>query len=354
MLATAKQYKLKCMTTILVAFLLLALAFAGLVIRKTYYYLPVKELKRRAARHDPLATGLYRAVAYGNSLRTLLWLYIGLTTAASVVVLARELPVWASLLIVGPILWIAFSIVPATRVTAMGAKITLLATPIITWLLNYLHPILSRGAEQVERRTLGPHTKLYELEDLLELIDRQQAQTDSRVTHEELEIAKRALSFSNYSVSDAMVGRKKIKIVQAEDTVGPILIDELHKNKQPYAVVRETKKGPFIGSLRVDHLGIASKGKVSDLMDSRVYYLHVKDTLSDALHAFFVTNHPIFVVIDNFEDYVGIITIEDVLKKLLGHVPGDDFDRYSDPAAVASRHQAPKNRHSDLEVDVVE
>lgn len=341
------------MTNTLVALLLLALALGGLVIRKTYYYLPPKELKRRAARHDPLASGLYRAVAYGSSLRTLLWLYIGLTTAASIIVLARELPVWASLLIAGPLLWIAFSIIPATRITGFGARLTLLVTPLITWLLNYLHPILSRSAEQVGRHTERPHTKLYEVEDLLELIEQQQKQSDSRVTEEELEIARRALSFGDHVVGDALVPRKKIKSVLASDTVGPILIDELHKSHQAYAVVREKKKGPIVGSIRIDHLGIESQGKVSDVMDKKVYYLHDKDSLSEALHAFFVTNHPIFMVIDNFEDYIGVITIEDILRRLLGHMPGDDFDQYSSPSAVVSRHQ-PKNKDSDLEVDVIE
>jgi CBS domain containing-hemolysin-like protein len=45
-----------------------------------------------------------------------------------------------------------------------------------------------------------------------------------------------------------------------------------------------------------------------------------------------------FVVINSFEEYVGILSIEKVLKQLLGHVPGDDFDQYANPVAVAARH----------------
>ena len=327
------------MTNFTFAILLLILALGGIVVRKTYYYLPVRELKRKAEKNDQFAAQLYRAVAYGNSLRSLLWLYIGLTTAAGVVLLARELEVWASLLIVGPLLWIAFSLIPATRVTRIGARLTMLVTPPIVWLLNYLHPALNRSADLVEKRYAATtHTGIFEREDLLKLIEQQQAQEDSRISDEELEIVKRALSFDDYHVADLLTSRKKIKTILADDTVGPILIDELHKSGQNFVLVRESKKGPVIGTLEFDQLTLESKGQVRDVMNPTAYYVHENDTLSEALHAFFVTNHPLFVVVNDFEEYVGIITVEDMLRQLLGHVPGDEFDQYADLSAVAARH----------------
>ncbi len=330
------------MSDTVLAIIFLLLALLGVVVRKTYYYLPVRELKRRAAGHDADAAQLFRAVAYGNSLRTLLWLYIGLTTAACLVLLARSLPVWVSLLIVGPLLWIAFSLLPASRTTVIGLRLTKLVTPSIAWLLNYVHPVFSRGADRVERRyTAINHTGIYEREDLLELVKRQHHQSDNRLTDEELEIVERTLSFDDYSVSDIMTSRKKVKVLQANDTVGPILIDEVHKSGQPYALVRESAKGPFIGTLFSHQLNLESAGKVKDSMDDTVYYLHESDALGQALHAFFVTNSSLFVVVNNFEEYVGVLTIAAVLKQLLGHIPGDDFDQYADPATVAARHQKP-------------
>jgi CBS domain containing-hemolysin-like protein len=323
---------------LLLAILLLGLALLGVVIRKTYYYLPLLELKRQAEKHDPLASQLYRAVSYGNSLRGLLWLYIGLTSAACITVLARVLPFWASLLVVGPLLWIAFSLIPATRITRIGAKLTTTVTPFIAWLLNYVHPVLSRSADVVERRYISSHTQIFERDDLLELIERQQRQSDNRLSDEELEIVKRALSFSDYKVHDVLTPRKAVKTVLVTDTIGPVLIDDLHKSGQDYALVREKPKGDFVGSLAFQHLSLQTTGHVKDVMQSTIYYLHENDSLSEALHGFFVTNYPVFVVLNSFEEYLGILTIENVLKQLLGHVPGDDFDQYADPAAVAARH----------------
>lgn len=327
------------MSNFVLAVLFLLLAFGGMVVRKTYSYLPARELKRRAERHDPLAAQLYRAATYGNSLRTLLWLYIGLTTAAGLVLMARALNLWVSLLIAAPVLWVAFSLVPATRVTKPGAQLTKIVTPAIAWLLSYLHRPLSRGAELVEHRYVaGQHTRIFEREDLLELIERQQYQNDNRLTEEELEIARRALSFNDYKVADVLTSRKAVKTILATDTIGPILIDELHKTGQTHVLVKDKKGGMVVGTLAIGQLGLQSKGHVRDLMDRTVYYLHENDSLSEALHAFFVTNHPMFIVVNSFEEFVGIVTVESIIKQLLGHVPGDDFDRYADPSAVAARY----------------
>lgn len=330
-------------TNLTLAVILLLLAWLGIVARKTYFYLPIRELKRRAAKHDRTADQLYRAAAYGRSLKALLWLYIGLTVSASLVLLARQFPVWASLLIVGPLLWVAFSLIPSTRTTKIGVLITRLITPFLVWLLNYLHPLLDRGTDYVERRyDATGHTKLFEREDLLELIKRQQHQPDNRLTDEELEIVRRALSFNDYKVSDVMTSRKRIKTVLAGDTIGPVLIDDIHKSGHDCALVRETRKGPIIGTLAFKRLNLQSSGHVRDHMESTVYYLHESDPLGQALHAFFVTNHAEFVVINSSEEYIGVLTIEDILRQLLGHVPGDDFDQYANPVLVAGRHVKPE------------
>lgn len=337
------------MTNLIFALVLLTLALGGIVVRKTYFALPLRELQRQAERHDPLASKIYPVAAYGNSLRGLLWLFIGLVSAGSLVLLARELPVWVSLLVVGPLLWITFSLLPASRIGSFGARLTMLVTPAIAWLLNYLHPVLSRGTDTVEKRYLaGRHTGLFERDDLLQLIERQQHQIDSRLTAEELEIVRRALSFDNYTVGDIVTPRKQVKVVMADAVIGPILIDELHKTGQEYMLVREGTKGSFVGTLAFRDLDLKSTGQVRDVMSDTVYYVHENDTLSETLHAFFTTNHPLFVVVNSFEEYLGIITVENILRQLIGHIPGDDFDQYADIAAVAARHpRAKKSKKSE-------
>jgi CBS domain containing-hemolysin-like protein len=346
------------MTNLILAVLFIGLALLGTVLRKTYYQIPLHELKRRAEKRDLTAEKLYRAAAYGDSLRGLLWLFIALTSAIGFVLLARELSaIWLSVTIIVVLLWIAFSWLPASKLSKLSIKITSIFTPLITRLLNYLHPILSRSVGVAQKRYSAPaHTGIFERDDLIELIEKQQVQADSRLTDEELEIVKSALTFNEHTVSEIIIPRKQIKTVLATDTVGPVLIDELHKTGQPFVLVKDKRGGMVIGSLELAELGIHSTGTVADHMDAKVYYLHEQDSLSEALHAFYVTNHPMFIVVNNFEEYLGIVTVESILNQLLGHIPGDDFDLYGDVKAIAERHNKPEPTETDDEtpVEVVE
>jgi len=332
------------------ACLLLALALCGVVIRKTYTYVPIHELKRQAERRDPLAGKLYTVAAYDSSLRFLLGLFIGLTSAGGFIALARIAPVWLSFIIVMVILWVGFEWLPASKMTSFGARLTVWATPTINWLLNSLHPVLSRGAHIVEKPyEKTRHTGIFERSDLIALINKQQKQSDNRLTDEELEIVKRALSFDEHQVASILIPRKKIKTVLADDTIGPILIDEVHQSGQDFAIVRETPKGDICGVLEFNTLNIKSTGTVRSLMDDTVYYLHEKDTLSEALHAFFATNSSLFLVTNNAGEYIGAVTVQTIIHELLGHIPGDDFDQYADISAVATRHKKPKKTEHQAE-----
>lgn len=327
------------MSDIIIAAILLLLAIGFEVIRKTYNYLPSRELKRRAEKHDPLASTLYRAVAYGSSLRELLLICIVLSSSAGFVLLIRVAPVWLSLLAVIAVLWLAFSWLPATRVTKFGTRLTALVTPAIAWLMYYLYPILNRGASAIDKRRVnGQHTGIFDRSDLLELIEEQQHQDDNRLSPEELEIVKHTLLFDDRQVADILTSPSHIKTVMASDVIGPVLINELHEYGQDFVLVRESPKGAIVGTLAFKHLDLKATGRVRDVMDPKVYYVHENDSLSDALHVFFLTNYPMFVVINSESEFVGLISVQDILRELLGHMPGDDFDQYADVSAVAARH----------------
>ncbi len=341
------------MTNYIVAIILLLAAILGVVIRKTYYYIPIHEIRRQAQHGDHLAVKLYRVVAYDGSLRGLLWVIITFSSATSFVLLARQASVWLSLFVVIASLWLAFSWIPSTRVTSVGAKLTIFVTPAIAWLLNYLHPALSRGTDIVAKRYIAPHTGIFERSDLEALIDRQKLQSDNRLAPEELEIVKNALHFSDIQVADVMTLRRDIKTILTDDAIGPILIDELHKSGQDAALVSETPKGEIVGSLQLKRLNIHSQGKVRDVMDSTIYFVHEDDSLAEALHAFFVTNRSIFVVVNNHGDYVGVVTVQTMLEQLLGHIPGEDFDQYANPQSVAKRHSQPKSPIVDDDIEAV-
>ena len=341
------------MTNYLLAGLLILISTMAVVVRKTYFSTPIIELRRRSQLGELPATQLYLSAAYERSLDLFLWLIITIATACGLVLLSHQVATWVSILVTVVFLWIAFLWLPRSRVTAIGSRIAVAVSPSLAWLLNYLHPTLSHGSSIVKRRSAKPHTGLFETSDLLELIDRQQLQSDNRLTAEELDIAKYALSFPRKKVADVMIPRKLIKTINADDTIGPILIDELHKSGQSVALVRETTKGPIIGSLQLKNLSLESTGKVRDVMEKSISYLNENDSLKEALQAFFMTDHSLFVVVNNAEENIGIVTVQILLEKLLGDIASIDFDQYSSIAAVASRHDKPKTLKTDDGIDEI-
>jgi CBS domain containing-hemolysin-like protein len=341
------------MINYIAALILLAGSILGIIVRKTVFSVPLAEQKRRAVHGSDRTKALYRVAAYDGSARVFLWGWISLTAAGGFVVLSLVAPAWFSFIIVAFVLLFGFSWLPASQGSSVSLRLTLIVVPALSWALNLLYRPLNASAHVVAKRYVGqPHTGLFEREDIVNLLNRQQKQPDNRVSTEELEIIQRAMAFGESRVADIMAPISQFGSMKADDTVGPVLINEIHDSGQPFVIVREKPKGSIVGTLAFDRLNLRSSGSVADYMDEQVYYLHEKDSLSEALHAFYQTNRSAFFVVNNGGDVIGVITITDLLEQLMGHIPGDDFDEYSSASSVAARHtvhQEPKRPDIDYE-----
>jgi hypothetical protein len=113
------------MGTFLLALLFLLVMLFGIALRKTYDYLPRRELKRQARDGDQVAAILYKAVAYGPSLRILLWLLIGLSAAAGFVLFSSVAPDFLAFLAIAGLVWYGFVWMPAAQISSIGARTVL-------------------------------------------------------------------------------------------------------------------------------------------------------------------------------------------------------------------------------------
>lgn len=327
------------MILLLVSLLLAALMMVAISLEKTYNHLPQREFKRRAAQGDQVAALLYRAVAYGVSLNVLVWLFIGLSAAGFFVALSHALPTTLALLGSLTVLWLGFAWLPNTRVTALSIWLARAVTPIFAWILNYTAPLFDRLASFFEKHAqLHVHTGLFQKEDLIDLIEQQKVQADNRMAEEELSMAKHVLTFGDKLVSDILIPQRIVKSVKASDTIGPILMGELHDSGHSRFPVYQDKPAQVVGMLYLrDLLDAKQGGLVSSVMQKRVYYMHEDQSLYEALTAFLKTKHHMFVVVNSFEEVVGVVTIEDVLEQIIGKPIVDEFDQYDDLRAVAAR-----------------
>jgi CBS domain containing-hemolysin-like protein len=175
-------------------------------------------------------------------------------------------------------------------------------------------------------------------------LERQKHQPDNRIEVGELDLIVHALSFGDKQVRDVLVPKRVVQFVNANETVGPVLMGELHKSGHSRFPVFERKHDNVVGVLYLKELVANHKtGKVSDLMSKQLHYVHEDFTLYQTLQAFLKTKQHLFLVVNSFEELVGIITIEDVLEQIVGHPIVDEFDKYDDLRAVAAA--AAKKEH---------
>ncbi|MBX4188796.1 CBS domain-containing protein, partial [Candidatus Saccharibacteria bacterium] len=313
-----------------ILYVLLALTVIKcIVIYKVFHSLPVVELKRRARTGDKRATALHKVAAYGRSFDVLLWL-LGTAAAVTLVIWSARTNWWLAVVVIVIIAWLLVFV----RVSANGwmGRVAAFAAPAYAGLLSLLDPLL-RLLAHLFPSNISLHTGLYEKRDLLEMLGNQNKQVDNRIPESDLKIAYGALTFGDKTVRQIMTPRKKVKMVGYNDAIGPMLMDELHSSGfSRFPVVKDSVKvasPKVVGTLYLNNLiGYDGNGKVKDLAKSEVYFINEDVTVHQALAAFLKTHHHLLIVINSFEEMVGVLTLEDVLEQILGKQIIDEFENY--------------------------
>jgi len=327
------------MLTIIFGLLLAAMAVVFWALERSYRQVPAHELKRLARGGDEVAGLLYRAAAYGTSLRVLLNGVAIIFAVVALVCLESAFGVLFGIVIVLGLLGAA-SIIVAPSGADLGQTKLMLAkrtAPLISRVLERLHPLLTSFVRLVQRyRHVTIHTGLYEKADLAELLERQKGQADSRISSSEIALLQHALTFGDKLVLEVLIPKRVVKMVPANEAIGPILMDELAKSGHSRFPVYGESKDDIVGILYLhDLVGARKTGTVADVMSHKLTYVHEECSLYQTLQAFLKTKQHLFLVVNGFEELVGIITIEDVLEQMLGKQIVDEFDRYDDLRAVA-------------------
>jgi CBS domain containing-hemolysin-like protein len=133
-----------------------------------------------------------------------------------------------------------------------------------------------------------------------------------------------------------MIPNSVVKTISVDELLSPVVIGELHDSG--YSRFPVVSKKDFVGMLYMkDAVNVKNNKSVKDVMHPEVYYLNEEQNLQVALKAFLKTKHHLFMVVNGYEDVVGIITIEDVLEQIIGDKIIDEFDQYDDLKLMAQR-----------------
>ena len=328
------------------AIFLLVLAFLkSLLLYKTSKALPLAELRRRARlSSDKHNQALYKLLAFQSSLKIFI-LVIGAASGAILLLLLANISGWLVAVFILATSWLLlddrFAVRPGSWLWKVAGTIAPIELPVV----DFLQPALAQLANAIGHPKI--HSGVYEKEDLLELLNRQKSQIDNRISETELKVARGALTFGDKTVFSVMTPRKAVEWVNRDDSIGPKLMDDLHKtgfSRFPVITGSSKPTNPeVVGTLYLSDLlkNLEKPGKVSDIMKRDAHFINESHTLAQALDGFLKSGHHLLIVVNNFEEVVGVLTLEDVLSQVLGQPISDEFDRYHDLRAVAG-HEAKK------------
>lgn len=333
--------------------LLVVILLYAIVLLKTYRRISSKELKRQARSGDALAKSLYKVTGFGYSLDIFLWFVIGVSAGLLFAILSSHINFWIATLFITIMIWLSFAWLPKSHGSYLGRQIARYSAKPLQVIIDFLYPLLVRLERFIVKITpITIHTGLYEKQDLVNLLRQQKGQLDNRISKEDLIIAQNALTFGEKSVADIMTPKRVIKSVNISEQVGPVLMEELHKSGHSRFPVFENSQDNFVGLLYMrDMLKARAGGTVKSLMEKKIFYVHDESSISEVLQAFIKTHHHLFLVVNDFEEVVGLVTMEDVLEQIIGKPILDEFDNYESPRAVATRLAKQDHQENEEVVD---
>lgn len=306
--------------------------------------LSTQELKRKMELGNKDAALIYPIRVRGNQFMVTL-LIVNVMVNATLAVFFTNIMPGLLAIVLATILIILFGEVAPK---ALFSKQALFLGARFAWVVDKLMLVLSPIAyplsKLINNRIGSELPSIFTKNELIKIIADHSQSEDSNIDINELRIVKHALMYSDKQIEDIMTPRTAIKSVEREAVLSPKLLNELHESGFSRFPVYDESPDKIVGTLYVhDLIDIRDKAKAKDAMSKKVYFINEKMHLDHVFDAFFKTKHHLFIVVNEFSEVVGLITIEDVIEEILGKEIVDEFDQYEDMRAVAL-HKATKKK----------
>lgn len=298
------------------------------------------ELKRKAQLGNKNAKIVYPIRALGHQLMVTLLIGNVIVNAAITSLLDVQLNGVIAVLLTTVFVVLFGEILPMAYLRKFGLSVTAKLAPLLNYLIYALSPVARPMGRMLDKWLGDEQPSIYSKEELYKILEEHRVSEDSDIEEDEVQIVRHALSFGDKQVRNVMTPRKVVTMVSEDDEVGPILIDELHKSGfSRFPVYADEKQEEFVGTLYLrDVVAMRKQGSVKEVMRKDVYFVHEEQSLDHALRAFLRTNHHLLLVVNTFEEFVGVITIEDVIEEIIGKNIQDEFDQHEDMRAVAKSY----------------
>lgn len=221
--------------------------------------------------------------------------------------------------------------------------------------IDAVHTIATRLLEQVEPQVIQSLERYPGLGKMLRtvVVPANEARICSReelehviaesgviLTTDEKKLLANGLHFNEKKVETVMTPRGVVETIAKDETIGPLVLDQLHRTGHSRFPVIDGDIDHVVGILHIKDLLTLGKKETETAekaMEKRVFYINQDQTLDHALAAFIKTRHHLFIVVNGYRETAGILTLEDVMEALLGREIVDEFDVHDDLRVVAAR-----------------
>jgi CBS domain containing-hemolysin-like protein len=330
----------------LILILLIVITFYGILLTRSLEFMSVRELKRQARKGNKDAAAVYPVRAYGMQLWILMWTVLGFLTTSIILILKSLVGSPLIILLINvPLIVVLHAILPWSKRPKPSLHMAALASPILEYILRKTFPIMRRLEKWVGRWIQPePFMLIQSKDELLEILHHNAEEFD-KISKHELKIAENALMFGEKLVQDHMTPLNMVHFIDANEELTPVVINELHDSGHSRFPVFTESNQNVIGTLYLrDAVRLKKPLIAHKVMREDVYYINEQQPLDTALHGFIKTRHHLFIVVNEFEDVVGVLTIEDVVEQIIGHSINDEDDKIDDLREVAKQKAAAKHK----------
>jgi CBS domain containing-hemolysin-like protein len=191
----------------------------------------------------------------------------------------------------------------AQRLYSRGEATIMKHTRSWDWLEWFASP------EHDEATMISSHTELLDI-----------ASRSRVLSPRELRQFEALLGANHIRVRDIMVPVDRIVSVSVEESLGPLVLDDLHRSGYRQFPVIRGDIDHVVGVLYLDDIVDlrSAKSSVKTALDPRVDYLSPHDHVRDALKQCLESRRMLMIVQDDDKKTLGLVTLRDIVASLLG------------------------------------
>ncbi len=296
--------------------------------------LSTPQLRYWARKGDEISKALYPLKSSGSSVLLTIEIFRALTLSGTLVMIGSQLWGLLSWFIGATIIFVISVVLGELYLKPVGIKILFRTS---NWLLalSQLLSFITKPLGRVLDKYISEQpvmTTRSELSNMLNTV----TPSNTDLSSDELRILKHSLEFGEKTVYDIMTPRSVVVSVKEDDVLSPVLLDELHKSGHSRFPVLPTDSDHKAGILYTKDLHDLKRHMVvGELMHKPVRYVNENRELDHVLQAFIRTKQHMFLVVNEFAEVTGLVTIEDVVEQVLGKPIVDEFDKYDSMRDVA-------------------